>query len=162
MRHINDIVIENARIIFPNFSGAKGKFNPAGNRNFNVVLDPDRADRLIRDGWNVKMLAPKQEGDYPLQLLPVSVSYKSYPPKIVLINSKGKAIVDEDDLAIFDFAEFTNIDLIINPYFYDFDGHTGIKAYLKAMYATIYEDELEKKYLDVPDSALSGITGNYN
>lgn len=157
---MNNVIIENAKLIFKNFSGAPGKFNPPGNRNFNILLDDDMAIQLAQAGWNVKTLAPRNDGDLPLRILPVAVSYKLYPPRIVLVSSKGKTVMSEEDLSIFDFGEFTNIDIILNPYPYDFNGRKGIKAYLKAMYATIYEDELERKYMDVPDSAINSIRPN--
>ena len=42
------IFVENARIIFRNFSGEERKFNPAGNRNFGLRLTPDlQMDYLV-------------------------------------------------------------------------------------------------------------------
>ena len=42
---IPNLVIENCRITFKNFSGKETKFNPAGRRNFAVVLDEDTAHK---------------------------------------------------------------------------------------------------------------------
>ena len=61
----NNIVMENARLIFKNFSGEESKFNRKGNRNFCVVLDPEVADDLIKDGWNVRFLRPREDGEEP-------------------------------------------------------------------------------------------------
>ena len=63
--------IDDARIIFRNFSGEPSKFNRAGDRNFAVVIpEQDIADALINDGWNVKIKPPREEGDTPFMYLP--------------------------------------------------------------------------------------------
>lgn len=161
MPRLNNLTIMNARITFKNFSGAPGRFNPAGGvRSFHVVLDPEMAQNLAADGWNVKPHPPKDEYQEILYTLPVAVSYRLYPPKIVLVTSNGKTVLNEDELHILDFAELVSVDLLINPSSYDFEGRKGIKAYLKTLYATMYEDELEKKYMDVPDTAKNSIMPN--
>lgn len=161
MPRLNNITIMNARIIFKNFSGAPGRYNPAGGvRSFHVVLDQEMAKQLTDDGWNVKVHPPKDEYQEILYTLPVAVSYRLYPPKIVLVTSNGKTVLDETELHILDFAELTNVDLIINPSSYDFQGRQGIKAYVKTLYAVMYEDELEQKYMDVPDTAKNSILPN--
>ena len=151
----SNIVIENARIGFRNFSGAAGKFNPAGRRNFCVFLEDELGKILENDGWNVRWLQPREEGDEPTPYLQVAVNYDNIPPKIVLITSRGKTILDEGNVSLLDWAEVENVDLILNPYHWELNGKSGIKAYIKSMYITIVEDELEHKYLDVPDSATN-------
>lgn len=158
----NNITIENAQIRFRNFSGKEGKFNPAGRRNFCVFLDKDISDDLERDGWNVRYLTPQNPEDLPQPYLQVAVSFNPLPPKIVLISSKGKTKIDEDEVNILDWAEIENVDLIIRPYNWQVNGKEGVKAYLKAMYVTIVEDELEAKYSDVPDSAQNSFPEDGN
>ena len=151
----NNIVIENARIAFRNFSGKEGRYNPAGQRNFCVLLEQDLAEKLADDGWRVKYLKPREDGDAPQPYLQVRVNYKNIPPKIILVTRKGKTPLDEDAVGMLDWAEITNVDLIIRPYNYDVRGETGVKAYCKTMYVTIEEDEFEEKYYDTPDSAAN-------
>lgn len=146
------ITIENARLMFRNFAGKEQKFNAEGNRNFCVALNPEDGDSLQAQGWNIRYLAPRDPDESPLPYLQVTVEYdKGRPPKIVQITSQGKTVLDKDSVSVLDWAEFENVDLTISPYHYEVGGRSGIKAYLQAMYATIVEDELEKKYYDVPE-----------
>jgi hypothetical protein len=160
----SNIVIEDARIGFRNFSGKEGKFNPAGRRNFCVFLEADLAKALEDDGWNVRWLEPKDEGDSQQAYLQVAVSYDNIPPKLVLVTSHGKTVLDETSVNILDWAEIESIDLIIRPYNWSMhegtkNAKSGVKAYIKSMYVTIAEDEFESKYYDVPDSASDSVGG---
>lgn len=147
--------LEGARLIFRNFSGKPGRFNTEGNRVFNVLIETELANELISDGWNIRWLEPKDRYEERQAILEVKVKFDKYPPKIVLIKSVGKSFLTEDDVHILDWAEFENVDLIVRPYNWEVNGKTGVSAYLKTMYATLVEDEFEKKYRNVPDSAQS-------
>ena len=147
---INDIVIENAHIIFRNFSGEESKFNREGNRKLCVVIDdPEQAQLLAEEGWNVKILRPREEGDEPTHYIQVTVSYANVPPHVMLITSHNKTILDDESIGTLDFAEFKNVDLIIRPYAWEVNKKTGVKAYLKSMYVTINEDPLAEKYANI-------------
>ena len=83
-----NIVIENAKIGFRNFSGEEGQFNPKGRRNFCVFFDTEMAEQLEADGWNIKWLQKKDtdsEEDDKQGYLQVTVSYDNFPPKIILV-----------------------------------------------------------------------------
>lgn len=150
-RQLENILVENARVLFKNFTGLEGKYNRAGDRNFCLVLDPDTAEKLIRDGWNVKFLRAKTADDEDLPYLQVSVGFGKRPPMLYLISSKGRNKITEDEAEILDWIETTNIDLIVRPYEWSVSGKSGVKAYLKSYYATLEEDYLVQKYRDVPE-----------
>lgn len=157
--NLEPIVLEGVRILFRNFSGLAGRFNAEGHRTFHVTLDDDNAKKMEQDGWNVKWLNPRDEGDAQQAVLKVVVKYggRGQPPHVVLITSRGKTNLDESMVALLDWAEIIDVDCIIRPWQYDIGGRQGIAAYLKSIYVTINEDPLEQKYMDVPDSAQAAI-----
>lgn len=145
-----NIIIENARIGFRNFSGEEGKFNPKGKKNFCVFLDYDLGLTLEADGWNVRWLDPKDEEDTPTPYMQVAVSYDNIPPAILLISGKNKTRLDDETVSMLDWAEIENVDLIIRPYNWSVNGKSGVKAYVKSMYVSIIQDAFADKYNDIP------------
>lgn len=151
--NVANVSIEHAQIRFRNFTGEPTKYNKAGGkRTFSVMLDKDTADRLTEDGWNVKTWEP-EGADEPMYHLPVEISYNLYPPKVFMISGNKKTQLTEDTISALQYAEISNLDLIIRPYCWEVNEKHGIKAYVKAMYVTIVEDEFEKKYRDLDDDS---------
>jgi hypothetical protein len=147
------VVMEGVRIIFRNFAGREGMYNREGDRNFCVILDWKTAEQMAKDGWNVKTLVAKEDGVDDTPYLQVSVNFKGRPPRVVMITSRGRTQLHEDEVELLDWADILNVDLIIRPYEWLVNGKTGVKAYLQSIFVTIEEDELELKYADVPDAS---------
>lgn len=158
------ITIRNARLFKTNFSGKEiPPYNPEGRRNFCVFIDDLKiAEDMEKDGWNIRWLDPRQEGDERKAFLSVAVNFNNIPPKIVLVTSKGQTRLTEETVGMLDWAEKTSVDVTINPRHWDDNGRHRIKAYLRTMKVSIYEDELEMeledKYTNAPAGAMDAVT----
>lgn len=144
----SNITIEGARILFRDFSGEKNRYN--NDRTFTVVIEPELAEKLEADGWPVKYLEPRNEDEDRTAILRVKVSFGKVSPQVVIISGGVKKDLNENNINILDWAYIDNVDVVIRPYNYDINGKTGVKPYLKSMWVTIREDNLEAKYRDIP------------
>lgn len=149
----NNVIMEGVRIIFRNFRGEEGPYNKKGERNFAVLLDEKVAADMAEDGWNVKILEPREdaeEGEERQPFLPVALRYDVFPPRVVLVTSNNRTVLDEAAVQQLDNVDILNVDIIVRPYSWSgADGKSGIKAYVKTMYVTIEEDPLDKKYAEM-------------
>lgn len=138
---MENIIVRGARIRYKNFSGKETQYNRAGDRNFNLIIeDEDFAQKLISDGWNIKIKKPKDPQAKPFYALPVAVSYKCYAPTVILKNSVGERVLEEETIGLLDTAELKNIKLEIRPRQWEISGNKGIKAYLRTFVATLVEN----------------------
>lgn len=147
------VVLEDVRIIFKNFAGKEGQYNREGDRNFACLLTDEWAKFLTDGGWNVKTTKEREldEGEMTggEPYLPVTVSFKGRPPNVALISSRGRTNLGVDEVEMLDWADIRKVDLIVRPYDWTVNGKQGRKAYLKSIFVTINEDELDLKYSDV-------------
>ena len=164
-RNYEPIVIRNAQLFKTNFSGKEiPPYNPEGRRNFCVFIDDlNVAEDMQKDGWNIRWLEPRKEGDTRKAFLSIAVNFNNRPPKIVLVTSRGETRIGEEEVGMLDWAEKEQVDISINPrHWDDKDGTHKIKAYLRTMKVRIYEDELEQeideRYENAPTSAMDVVT----
>lgn len=160
MANNNSITIMNARLLFKNFAGKRTDYNNEGSRNFCVVLDEELAAVLKDEGFNVKRTKPYKDDpeDNGSPYLKVNVNYHGkFPPIVVMIvmgkdGEARKINLNEETINQLDWTRIEKADLIINPHPYPerVGRPAGISAYLKSLYVTIIQDELEQLYDNIP------------
>lgn len=129
--------IDDARIVYRNFSGVGSKFNREGDRNFAVVIpDEDLAMRLKDEGWNVKIKDPRDEGDSPFMYLPVKIKFNDRGPIFHLRTGRNQIKLDEESIGCLDRIDILAADMDLRPYDWDVNGKTGRTAYLQSIRVT--------------------------
>ena len=143
----NILQIDDARIIFRNFSGAPSKFNREGDRNFAVIIpEQEIADALIADGWNVKIKPPREDGDTPFMYLPVKIKFNDRGPRVYLKSGSNMIRLDEESISCLDNVDIISVDLDIRPYDWNVNGMEGRTAYLKSIQVTQEVDRFYDQY----------------
>lgn len=145
------VTLENAKMIFRNFTGREGQYNSEGDRNFHVILTSEQARELGNEGWRVKQMKPRDDepGDFHLK---VTVNYKKgRPPRVVLISSKGRTELGAEEVALLDSADIEKSSMVLNGWYSDMAGG-GYGAFLKTIFVWIREDELELMYANIPEA----------
>lgn len=145
----NMLFIEDAQVIFKNFSGREGDYNAEGVRSFSVVIDdPELAEKLNEDGWNVKKLKKEFDEDPDRYQLPVAVSYKYIPPRIEMLMGGNRVTLTEENVGELDNETIVSADVYIAPssYVSRITGEERVKAYLRSMMANIELDPIAQKY----------------
>lgn len=146
--------ITDARIVFRNFRGLQTEFNDEGNRNFSLIIsggtfdngrevvevDNEGMAELLRNeenrygvGWNVKIKAPRQEGDAPFCHLPVKIKFNERGPIAYLRSGRNVIRLDEEGIGMLDRIDILSVDLTIRP----FDGEARMGAYRSAYLQSI-------------------------
>lgn len=145
-RFIKNVTIEGARIGKRNFAGREEQYNAAGHRYFLLYLNNDLAKMMEDDGWNIKYLKPRDEEEEARPFISVSVAFGKVPPKIVLVSNGIQTQLTADNISILDNAELENVDLVIRPYIWEMGTKSGVKAYVKTLYATLSAGDFAGKY----------------
>lgn len=145
------LIIEDARILYRNFSGMGSNFNREGDRNFNVIIDDDiTANQMQDDGWNVKFRAPRDPQDSGTHHIKVNVNYRSARgPRVYLHTGKNVVELDENSIGQLDQADIMSCDMIISPFHWERNGDSGLSAYLDTLHVVIKEDPFAHKYANL-------------
>lgn len=153
---MENLVIRDARIFFRNFEGREQQFNAKGDRNFGVFIDDaEAAEKLAEAGWNIKYTKEEEDGTPGKPFLKVKVRFGEYPPSVTLVTRNNKTKLDEEDVKLIDRMDITRADLVITPYLYNFNGRSGVSAYLKTGYFVQAEDEFADLYGDIPEANVT-------
>lgn len=142
--------IDDARIVYRNFSGAGSQYNRAGDRNFSVVIDDQEiADALIEAGWNVRIKPPREPGDLPFMHLPVKIKFNDRGPAVYLKSGDADPVkLNEDTIGCLDSIDILGVDLDIRPYDWEVNGKEGRTAYLQALHITQDLDRFAARYTE--------------
>ena len=141
--------IDDARIIYRNFSGVGSKFNREGDRNFAVYIpDEDIANELKERGWNVKIKPPREDGDDPFMFLPVKIKFNDRGPSVYLVTGNKKTPLNENTVSCLDDIDILSVDLDIRPYDWEVNNKTGRTAYLQSIWVTQEVDRFASRMMD--------------
>ena len=161
----NVLEINDARIIFKNFKGLGDKYNREGDRNFamiiaggtlddgnsrRIVTAEEMADALMKDtnrygvGWNVKIKAPREEGDDPFIYLPVKLKFNDRGPKVYLKSGKHTVPLTPETIGMLDNIDITSVDLDSRPYDGEVQGPFRA-AYVQALWVTQEVDRFAER-----------------
>ena len=140
--------IDNARIVYRNFTGEGSKFNREGDRNFAVIIeDEETANELAEKGWNVKIKPPRDEDDSPFMFLPVKVKFNDRGPSAYLKAGTADPVrLDEETIGCLDQIDILGVDLDIRAYDWEVNGKTGRTAYLQAIFVTQDVDRFAARF----------------
>lgn len=141
--------IDDAKITYRNFSGEGSPYNREGDRNFAVIIpDAEIANELIKEGWNVKVKPPREEGDEPFRYMSVKVKFNDYGPRIYLQSGKSKRELTESNVSSLDKIEIESVSMDLRPYDWERNGETGRSAYLQGMWVTQRLDRFAERYTE--------------
>lgn len=139
--------IDDARIIYRNFSGVGSKYNREGDRNFAVLIpNQDIANALVEDNWNVKIKPSREDDDVPFMYLPVKIKFNDRGPTVYLQTGKALNKLDEESVSCLDDVDILTVDLDLRPYDWEVNGKTGRTAYLQSIKVVQQIDRFAARY----------------
>lgn len=101
---------------------------------------------LAKQGWNIRTKPPREDGEEPLNYLPVKVKFNGRGPAIYLRTNGVTNQLDEESVGMLDDIDILSVDMDIRPYHWDVKGETGISAYLQSMCVTQRVDRFAERF----------------
>lgn len=139
--------IDDAKIVYRNFAGRGSKFNREGDRNFSVVIpNEEMANELLEAGWNVRIKAPREEGESPFIHLPVKIKFNDRGPNVYLVSGNKRNQLDAESIQCLDDIDILNVNIDIRPYDWEVNGSTGRTAYLQSIEVIQNIDRFASRY----------------
>lgn len=132
------INIENTRFIFEtNFSGepSRDRFRSTQRRANIIINNPDLAQELIDEGFNVRETKPREgeeEGFIPTYFIAIKANYDSkWPPKIYLVSGDSDPVLlDAETVGQIDQISVDNVNVQLNTRYTE----NGNSLYVRTMY----------------------------
>ena len=152
------IVIEDAKLLFRNFSGNPDRFS-RGEKvrpNTNVTLSPQIAEKLRELGANVRepKADPEREGMDLDAFVKVQFNYSGRSePRVTMLmgdpeetpaSRMPRQVLDKSTVGILDTAEIVSADLVVNTY--QAPGSDRTTLYADSMYVFVRPSPLDLKY----------------
>lgn len=132
------INIEDTRFIFEtNFSGdpSRDRFRSTQRRANVIINNPDLAQELIDEGFNVRETRPREgeeDGFVPTYFVAIKAKYDSkWPPKIYLVSGESEPVLlDAETVGQIDQISVENVCVQLNTRY----GENGNSLYIRTMY----------------------------
>ena len=139
--------IKDARIVNKNFAGIEKQYNPAGTRTFCVILDnPEEAQKLSDQGWNIRILKPTDEFPDGGYMLPVEARFGDYPPVIWVRKGEGAPVqLEEAAVGELDRMWITKASMRVSGSEW---APGKIKAYLRELYADLEVNTMAEAFFN--------------
>lgn len=148
------IVLENTNFIFEtNLSGdpARDRFHSLGRKCNIIIPNPEMAQAMIADGFNVKATNPRPDEDpstfVPTFFVSTNTNYEcKYPPRIFLVaGDNPPALMSPETVGIIDTIRVANVDAVLNVRAWE----KGKTLYVNTMYVVqdLTSDPFAGKYV---------------
>ena len=123
------LAVKTPKLYSHDFSGERSKYKT---RSICVEVPEEIKDRLLEDGWEIKVRIPEDERYEPRYYLPVTIKFNEYGPEITKVAPNTPVTYDASTAGNLDSTDMTDIELLITP-FHNPDRPGAAKAYLREM-----------------------------